>query len=119
MNHSQDALLYGVIPVVAIIIGLIDVITRKRRSKSKPWLTCLIDTICSIPYYLEIGPWGEPNDINTAIVAAIKNTGLKDVGSNDCNFMTRYDVARKVGLKNCKATYSPSGYWVALSNVRD
>jgi len=107
------------VPVFLIGVFIIEVFRRKSASKQKPLLTCVLDTILSIPYYLEIGPWGEPNDINTAIVGAIKTTGLKDVGSqDDCQFMTRYDVARKVGMKNCKATYSPTGYWIACSVIQ-
>lgn len=114
----STALLY--LPLALLGVGVVDVIRRKAQAPHKPLLTCMLDTVCYLPYILEVGPWGEPNDIDTAIVAAMKKTGLKDVGldnSEDTRFMTRYGTARRVGLKNCKATYSPTGYWIAESNI--
>lgn len=101
------------------VVALVDVVKRKVNAPAKPLITCVLDTLFYIPYFLEIGPWGEANDINTAIVKAIKATGLKDVGSSDdCMFMTRYNTARKVGLKNSRAVYSPTGYLMAESTIR-
>ena len=90
-----------IVAICISIVAIVDVTKRKLQAPAKPLITCILDTLLFIPYYLEIGPWGEPNDINTAIVKAIKATGLKDVGSpDDCMFMTRYNTARKVGLRN-------------------
>lgn len=108
----------SLIPIVAAVIAVVDILRRKSLAQSKPWLTCVLDTLFYIPHVMEIGPWGEPNDINTAIVKAIKATGLKDVGSTECAFMARYSTARTAGYRNAKATYSPTGYLIALNSLQ-
>lgn len=96
------------IVVVALVVRFV---WRKYRSPNRPVLTVLLDTLCEVPAMLKMGPWGKGADVNYAVAEAIKQTRLADFGMNDEGaFIRRLDEVRKVGMKNSKAFYSPSGY---------
>lgn len=89
----------------AIAIGL-EVWRRKTSSPTRPWITCVLDTFCAIPYALKLGPWGKKNDIRTCTKEAYKQLGLKQPESgtspNEVAFFARYETARNIGLARSK-----------------
>ena len=101
----------------AVVAFGLEVWRRKISSPTRPWITCLLDAICSIPYALRIGPWGKPNDIRFALKAAYSRLKLpypfKSNSEVDSAYIARYEVARKLGLERSKAQYTPFGYYIS------
>ena len=105
------------------IFIIVETIRRKLIvSPSKPLVTCILDSLLYIPFRLRLGPFGQPNDINAAVIAAIKTTKLSDFGNDgderDSGFIDRYTTARSIGMTRSKAQFSPTGYIMALSTLQ-
>lgn len=88
-------------------------ISLRRRSPKRPFVTTIFDTLCFVPYKLKILLWGQGNDVFSCLRAAVKETGLVNLGKlidGDHAFLERYATARKVGMAKSKAEYTPFGY---------
>jgi len=117
---------YFLIFCISIICALgLEVIRRKIFvCPTKPLLTCILDAALVIPYYFKLGPFKEPNDVNQAVLLAIKSTKLSDFsGGHDTSkdtssFIERYQIARRFGLERSQAVYSPTGYLITLNTLQ-
>lgn len=99
-----------IISIVLVLSLVFDVIRRSYLSPHRTFYAWLLDSICSIPMALKVGPWSKPHGIHASIQEAINNTGLTDFGGKDkTTFIERYDTAIKLGLKRSKAVFSPAG----------
>ncbi len=76
----------------------------RRRSPTRPFVTCIFDAICYFPQSWKLFWWAEDNDIHIATKDAICLSGLNDFGeSENGDFIKKYEVARKVGVLRSKA----------------
>jgi len=113
-DSNHVLLASGGIVIGLIIYFFISVfIYLRRRSPKRPIVTSIFDTLCYIPYNLQLFKWGRGNGIHSCLQIAIQATGLVNLGqimNNDHDFLERYAVARQLGLARSRAEYTPFGY---------
>jgi hypothetical protein len=84
---------------------------RMSFSPSKSVVMCILDTLCDIPAWLQIGPWNKnATSLEAILEAATKSTKLDDFGElSRPLFMKLYTTARAIGVQKSKAISSPFG----------
>lgn len=106
----------------SVLVGLIvlDTVRRKKLSGVKPWIACLLDTLCVLPKLLGIGPWkpGYIKSTSKMIDNMKKKSGLSDMGGTGEEAMiNRYDPILDVGVKKSGIEFSPAGVYFATSSI--
>lgn len=91
---------------------------RVQKSPHRPALTCLLDTMCEVPYLLRLGPWNCQPTIKTALRIAKHRSKLTDVGpGGEVDFVAKSDIAWKTGFKESGVKFSPAGHVVYLEGM--
>eukprot|EP01038_Epipyxis_sp_PR26KG_P006845 gene6845-9372_t len=85
---------------------------RKHHGKTKPWISCLVETFVEPLYLLKIGPWSGSTDVKSCLQEAIKLTGLSDFGPTPEDFIKKYELVQNTTFKKIKLIPSPFGFYL-------
>ena len=81
---------------------------------NRPFLAKMLHAVSKIPKALQIGHWGKPNDILSALEMAKELTGLSDMGFSHGGktMINMYETVRQLGMQRSACQYSSFGYYM-------
>lgn len=108
---------------VYLILCSLRAIFRKYTQHGKTWFQCILDALLEPAYILRLGRYNRANDIDSALLYAMKSTKLASLcikpsnenninSKDDMTFVSRYSQTRKLGQEVLQIQYSPLGYLV-------
>ena len=109
-----------VVGVVIVVVAAYDTYRRKKKSDVKPWVACVLDTLCVIPHALGVGVWkkGYARSIVDIMAKVKRTTGLSDFGgTGEQAMIDRYEPMLQAGITKSRATLSPSGVYFTANTI--
>lgn len=105
--------------IALIVSGIIyDTVTRKQLSGVKPWLTCFLDALYSLPRLLTLGPFKpDATRLKNIIADQKKITKKTDMGGDEDEMIKRYDPLLDIGLVKSGVKFSPFGQTIVINSL--